>query len=78
MILDNIAIKDDNSIRKIISTKSAGFGCAIAGDDLLSLCDGNEKLFNSILGDSKNGLYFTIVRESVQRIGRLHSRSIKR
>ena len=58
VILDNIAIKDDISIRKIISTKSAGFGCAIAGDDLLSLCDGNEKLFNSILGDSKKWFVF--------------------
>lgn len=58
VILYNIAIKDDNSIRKIISTKSAGFGCAIAGDDLLSLCDGNEKLFNSILGDSKKWFVF--------------------
>lgn len=58
VILDNITIKDENSMRALISTRSGGFGCTIAGDDLLSLCDGDEKLFNSIIGDSKKWFVF--------------------
>ena len=58
VILDNISIKDTNSMKSIVSTKSGGFGCAITGDDLLSLCDGDEKLFNTLLGDSKKWFVF--------------------
>lgn len=58
LVLDNIGIKEDNSLKPISAMKSNGFGYAITGDDLLSLCDGDEKLFSSIVGNSTKWFVF--------------------
>ena len=33
-------------------------GCALAGDDVFSLCEGNEKLFSALLGNSQKWFVF--------------------
>lgn len=58
LILDNIPIRDDNSMKDISLTNSGGFACAIAGDDVLSLCDGNEQLFGALVGHSSKWFVF--------------------
>lgn len=58
LILDNLSICDENAMKTIVSVKSKGFGCAIVGDDVYSLCGGNEKLFGTLIGNSKKWFVF--------------------
>lgn len=58
LIVDNISIRDDNAIKSLSTSKDHGFGCAIAGDDVFSLCEGNEKLFSALLGNSQKWFVF--------------------
>lgn len=58
LIIDNISIRDDNAMKDLSSIKAQGFGCALAGDDVFSLCEGNEKLFSSLIGNSQKWFVF--------------------
>lgn len=58
LIVDNISVRDDNAIKSLSTIKTQGFGCAIAGDDVFSLCEGNEKLFSALLGNSQKWFVF--------------------
>lgn len=58
LIIDNISIREDNTMKSLLSIKTPGFRCALAGDDVFSLCEGDEKLFSSLIGNSQKWFVF--------------------
>lgn len=58
LVIDDIPISDENSLNKICNGRTGGIQCAVCGDDLFSLCSGDEKMFSSLLGSSKKWFIF--------------------
>lgn len=58
LIVDNISVRNDNALKSLLTNRAQGFRCAVAGNDVFSLCEGNEKLFSTLLGNSQKWFVF--------------------
>lgn len=53
LILDNLTTSGNEKVKKIVSRKTDKCIIAFCGDDLLSICDGDDKLFNTVVGNAE-------------------------
>lgn len=58
VILDNLALWEENAMKSLCSVKARGFYCSVVGSDLFALCDGNKALFDSLIGSSQKWFIF--------------------
>ena len=58
LILDDIPITENNSLDKLCNGRTAGMKCTVSGDDVFSLCNGDEKMFGALIGTSKKWFVF--------------------
>ena len=58
LILDDIAINDDNYLKNICTINANGFNYGIYGNDVYSLCGADDSFFSSVLGNSKKWFVF--------------------
>lgn len=58
LILDDLTIREDNALKELVSVKAKGINLAVVGEDVLTLCENDEKMFSTMIGRSSKWFVF--------------------